>query len=132
MYLIYLNHPLTGNLLFHHCAHHKFREGLALRVGHGDGHVAEVDLELLDGSLRAELSDGAQIFSYVDNNAVIAQLSGEGLPHVSHWGGQLHRGLLGRTESPSHVAQRAREAGWERRNRQAGRGLGTVLELATG
>lgn len=132
MYLVYLNQPLTRNLLFYQGAHHKCGERFPLRVRESDAHVAVVDLELLDGSLGAELSDGATIFSYVDDHTVVARLAGEGLPHVSHGTGQLHRGLLGRTESPSHVAQWAREAGWEQRNHQAGRGLWTVLELATG
>lgn len=132
MHLIYVNQPLTRYLLFHQCAHRKFGEGFALRVRHSDGHVAVVDLELLYGSLWAELSDGAKIFSYINNNTVIARLTREGLPHVSHGTAQLHCGLLGRTESPSHVAQWAGEAGWEQRNHQAGRGLWTVFELTTG
>lgn len=108
-----------------------FGEDFTPRVGQSDGHVAVVDLDLLDGSLGAELSDGAKIFRYVDNDAVVARLTGQGLPHVSHGTGQLHCSLVGRSDSPGHVAQRSREAGRERRNRQVGRSLWAVFEMTT-
>lgn len=106
-------------------------EDFTPRVRRCDGHVAVVDLDLLYRSLGAELSDVAKVFGYINNYAVVARLTREGLPHVSHGTAQFHCSLMGRTDCPSDVAQRGGEAGWEHRNHQAGRGLWTVSEVTT-